>query len=329
MIEITNNGKYALTLRNPVMIASGMMGFDPHLYRNLIKLEKLGAVITAGITYKPRKPANGPRVVPVTGGMLLHTGLPNSGINRVLAQYQNIWARSPIPVIPHIVANQPNDVARIAERLEGLPNVVAIELGLHDQAQAEDIQALIHAARQGSQLPLLVKLPLFNAIHLAEVAAEFGADALVIAGPPRGTERDPISGKLVGGRLYGTYLKAQTLRVVGFLAGYLQTPIIACGGIHSSTDARDYLEAGARAVQIDTLVWVNPAEVEVIARHIGGEELTRAIGALPDEWHPGLGKTQLMQRKKPASSQSTVPPPNLPELPLDRDDPTMPSPSQD
>lgn len=329
MIEITRAGKYSVVIRNPVMIAAGMMGFDPDTYRNLINLEKLGAMVTAGITYKPRKPANGARVAPLTGGVLLHTGLPNPGINRVISQYQKAWERSPIPIIPHVVASKVEDVSRITERLEGLPNVAGIELGIHDQAYADEVADFVAAARQGSQLPILVRLPLFNAMNLAEAAEMGGADAIVVAGPPRGTERDPLSGKLIGGRVYGTYLKAQTLRVVGFLASYIQVPIIACGGIHSADDARDYLEAGARAVQIDTLVWVKPSEVEVIARNIGGEELTRAAGALPDEWHPGLGKTQALQREKakrppPATPPSAVqPPPHLPEFPLDRDDPTM------
>ncbi len=327
MIEITRAGKYSVVIHNPVMIASGMMGFDPDSYRHLINLAKLGAMVTAGITYKPRRPANGPRVAPMTGGVLLHTGLPNPGINRVISQYQKIWERSPIPVIPHIVATHVEDVPRIAERLEGLPNVVAIELGIHDQAYADEVGDFIAATRQASQLPVLVKLPLFGALQLAEAAEMSGADAIVVAGPPRGTERDPLSGKLIGGRLYGTYLKAQTLRVVGYLAGYVQIPIIACGGIHSAADARDYLEAGARAVQIDTLVWVKPSEVEVIARNIGGEELTRAAGALPDEWQPGMGKTQRMQRQKSSkpTAQNPLAPPNLPEMPLERDDPTMPA----
>lgn len=327
MIELTRAGKYSVVIRNPVMIAAGMMGFDPDAYRNLINLDKLGAVVTAGITYKPRKPANGARVAPMTGGVLLHTGLPNPGINRVISQYQKAWERSPIPIIPHLVAARADDMPRIAERLEGLPNVVALELGIHDQAYADEVADFIAAARQGSQLPILVKLPLFNALHLAEAAEMGGADAIVVAGPPRGTERDPLSGKLIGGRVYGTFLKAQTLRVVGFLAGYVQIPIIACGGIHSADDARDYLEAGARAVQIDTLVWVKPSEVEVIARNVGGEELTRAAGALPDEWQPGMGKTQAIQRPKSQQPKPSRPPapPNLPELPLDRNDPTMPS----
>lgn len=331
MIEITRAGKYSLIINNPVMIAAGMMGFDPSAYQNLLKLEKLGAMVTAGITYKPRKPANGPRVAPMIGGMLLHTGLPNPGINRVVSQYKRSWERSPIPVIAHVVANRFDDVVRVVERLEGLPNVVGVELGLHDQATIDDVYDLVNAARQGSQLPVLVKLPLFSAMYLAEAAEMSGADAIVVSSPPRGTERDPLSGQLIGGRVYGTFLKSQTLRVVGYVAGFIQIPVIACGGIHSADDARDYLEAGARAVQIDTLTWISPSEVEVIARNLGGEELTRAAGALPDEWHPGIGKTQMMQRQQPQkpTSEPKPPqpplPPSLPELPLDSNDPTMPS----
>ena len=88
-------------------------------------------------------------------------------------------------------------------------------------------------------------------------------------------------------------------------------PIIACGGVHTADDARDYISAGAKAVQIDTLLWVQPSLVEIIARNLGGLELTRAIGALADEWEPGLGKTQMMKRQRP--TPPTQPPPGLPE----------------
>lgn len=338
MIEITRPGKYSLVLNNPVMIASGMMGFDPTLYRDLLKLEKLGAIVTAPVSHKSRKVAHGPRVVQTTGGMLLHTGLPNPGVNRVVKQHARAWERSPIPVIVHVIATHPDAIARTTERLEALPNVVGVELGLHDQVHPDDVQDILSAARERCQLPMLVKLPLYQAQFLWEIVEMCGADALVVSAPPRGTERDPVSGRLIGGRMYGRLMKGQNLRLVGQIAGSTDTPVIACGGVHSPDDARDFLEAGARAIQVDTLTWIAPRLVEIIARNLGGEELTRAHDALPDEWQPGIGKTQVIKRQSGPSQQDsslpetprtqqhpTEPPPDLPELPLTDNDRTLPA----
>lgn len=269
MIEITRPGKYALLLQNPVMIATGMMGFDPQPFRNILAIERLGAVVTAGITYRPRKAARGARVVSMSGGVLMHTGLPNAGVKGVVSQYKKDWERSPVPIIAHVIANRYDDVQRSAEWLEAVPNVVGIELGFHDQAHPDDISDFIHAARQGCQLPVLVKLPLYQAIFLVDVAEMAGADALVIASPPRGREREPLSGQMVNGRLYGAFLKAQVLYSVEAISEVAQIPIIACGGIHSLDDARDYLKAGARAIQIDTLTWIAPQRVAAIAEALG------------------------------------------------------------
>lgn len=320
MFEITRPGKYALSIRNQVMLASGMMGFDPSSYRQLVKLEKLGAMVTAPVTWKPRGPARGTHVVPFHGGFLLHTGLPNPGVKQVVHQYQRAWKSSEIAVLVHVMAAYPDEVARCAEILDQTEGVAGIELGLGDQVQPLEIGALVAAVREKCELPLLVQLPLFTAHLLAQAAEDSGADGLVIAGAPRGTERDPISGNLVGGRVYGPWLKSMALRTVGQIARYIDIPIIGSGGIHTVNDARDFIEAGARAVQIDTLLWIEPAMVEIIARHLGGLELTRAIGALADEWEPGLGSTQVMKRRqldKPTALPEVVSPGENPTEPTD------------
>ncbi|MBN1202936.1 MAG: hypothetical protein JXJ20_13890 [Anaerolineae bacterium] len=322
MIELTHTGKNPLVIENPVMPAAGIFGYDGSAYHDLIDQAKLGAIVTNPVTWKPRHVARGPRVVPLPSGVLVHTGLPNPGLRRVVKTYAKCWARCPVPVIVHVAATTPDDVARCADVLDRCESVAGIELGLHDQASHRDIQLILQAAADNTQLPLLVRLPLFNAVFLAEAAQDAGAGALVVAAPPRGTTRDPDSGQLVGGRLYGPWLMAQTLRAVGQVAQVARVPVIGSGGIHSPDDARDFLEAGAVAVQIDTLAWTQPHMVEVIARNLGGLELTRAVGALSDEWQPGIGKTTLLERDRersqrppsPADDQELPPQPDhLPE----------------
>lgn len=105
---------------------------------------------------------------------------------------------------------------------------------------------------------------------------------------------------------------------MGQVARTVLTPVIGCGGIHSPDDARDFLDAGAVAVQIDTLLWAHPHMVEVIARNLGGLELTRAAGALADEWEPGMGQTMWKKRQwerphRPYDVRPLRPPEDLPE----------------
>lgn len=315
MIEITASRKNSIAVETPVLFGAGFAGFDGAPYRKLIALDKFGALVTAPVTLAPRYPANGTRVVPMPSGFLLHTGLPNPGIRRVIEEYEESWDRSVLPIILHVVANNAEEVEQMARAADRCPHLAGIELGLDDQIIMRELRDFLHAARRNTDLPVLVRLPLYNALILGEVAQQSGADALVVASPPRGTERDKKSGRLIGGRVYGAWLKAQVLRMVGRIKQYAEVPVIACGGIHSPDDARDFITAGATAVQLDTIVWKNPKMAETIARNLGGAELTRTAGALADEWQPGMGQTQAMQRRSQPS--------DLPEMPSPQDNPTQ------
>lgn len=318
MIELTRGGKAPLIVNNPVLLASGVAGYDAAAYAGLLDLSKLGAIVTNPITWRPRRAAHGPRVVPLPAGVLIHTGLPNPGVRRVIRDYRARWARSPVPIIAHVVATTPEDVAACAAELDRCESVAAVELGIHDQAAQRDLHDIIQAARDATLLPVLVRLPLYNALELAPGAEAAGAGAVVVAGPPRGTARDPVSGQLAGGRIYGPSQTAQALRAVGQVARAVAIPVIGCGGIHTPDHARDFIEAGAVAVQIDALLWTQPHMVEVIARNLGGLELTRAAGALADEWEPGMGETMRKRREwdkphRPLDVRPLRPPDDLPE----------------
>lgn len=243
----------------------------------------------------------------------MHTGLPNAGLHQVYRTYAARWKNSPAPIIIHITATSPDEVTKCVQALEPSEGIVAIEIGLSDAATHRDARIMIGAARQHTHMPLLAKLPLYQVSETALAAAEAGADAVVVAAPPRGTARDPMTGQLIGGRVYGPMLKTLGLRAVGTIAPHVKVPIIGCGGIHNPIDARDYLEAGAVAIQVDSVAWVRPEMVEVIARNLGGLELTRAAGALADEWRPGLGETAAMRSQLLASPPPIIPPNKLPE----------------
>ncbi len=311
MIEITS-GKQSLQIANPVIGASGIFGFAGE-YARLIDLSKLGAMVTNPITWKPRRAAAGTRVVPLDSGVLIHTGLPNPGLHHVYRANAARWKNGPTPIIVHLVATSPDELGKCAQVLDASEGIAAVEIGLRDQATHREAQLMIRAVRENTHLPVLARLPLYYAVHVASAAEEAGADALVVAAPPRGTARDPITGQLVGGRIYGPWLKTLALRATGQIAGKVKIPVIGCGGIHNPDDARDYLGAGAVAIQVDSVAWVRPDMVEIITRNLGGLELTRKAGAMADEWHPGLGETAVMRTQLLASPPPIIPPSQLPK----------------
>ncbi len=311
MIEITA-GKQPLQVVNPVIGAAGIFGFSGE-YARLIDLSKLGAIVTNPVTWKPRRAASGTRVVSLDSGVLVHTGLPNPGMHSVYRNYAAKWQNSAAPIIVHVVATSPDEVGKCVQVLDMNDGIVGVEIGLSDQSTHRDARLMIGAARQNTTLPLMARLPLYYAAHVAAASEEAGADALVVAAPPRGTARDPLTGQLVGGRVYGPWLKALGLRAVGQIVQHVKIPVIGCGGIHNPDDARDYLEAGAVAVQVDSVAWVRPEMVEIIARNLGGLELTRVAGALADEWRPGFGETAALRSHLLSSPPPIMPPNQLPE----------------
>lgn len=313
-IEITRPGKSSLMVESPVMPAAGIVGFGDR-YKDLIKLEKLGALVTNPVTYQPWQPAAGTRIVPLDAGVLVHTGLPNPGLSKVIAKHRALWEALPIPVIVHIAATAPDHVRKCASRIDAEPAIEAMELGLPDDLTWQDAENFVRGAVNNTEKPVLVRLPLYSPLEVALAAAGAGAGALVIAAPPRGTARDPLTGRLVSGRIYGPLVKPLALRLVGQFAARLETPIIGAGGIHSQQDARDYLEAGARAVQVDAVTWVQPKMLEYIARDLGGLVITRRAGALGDEWHPGMGETERKAREAAARTQAAASTPPAEENP--------------
>ena len=279
--RITRLSKNALVVESPVMNAAGTLGFGDE-YRDLLDLSTLGAFVTNPLTYTTWSPATGTRVVPLDAGMLVHTGLPNPGISKVMTQYRALWERLPVPVIAHIVVNSVEEMHKCIAVLERESIIQAVELGLSDEISPAETEWYIRSAAQRSEKPLLVRLPFGATADHYQAAIDAGADALVVCAPPRGTARDQ-AGRLVAGRIYGPLIKPIILRTVGQLARrFPRVPIIGAGGIHSTQDALDYLEAGAVAVQVDAVTWVMPKVLETIAKDLSGVEATQPSEELND-----------------------------------------------
>ena len=296
-IEITKPGKTSLIVSTPVMPAAGTVGFGDN-YKRLVNYEKLGAIVTNPVTIDRWNPASGTRIVPLDAGILVHTGLPNPGLERTVKDYRKLWERLPMPVILHLVATNVSHIRKAVDLLDSVDEIEAIELGLNDDIAEVEAFSLVRAAAM-IEKPLLVRLPFYEACQLALPVVDAGADAIVVSAAPRGTARNVHTGRLVSGRIYGPLIKPMILRMVGRLRRQIpdEIPIIGAGGIHSPQDARDYIEAGAAAIQVDTATWAQPKMLERIARDLGGWIATRQKDALMDEWHPNMGNTEAIQKR--------------------------------
>ena len=164
-----------LHFRRPWLNAPGTLGFAPDS-RGPLDLDQLGAFVTNPISLRPRKAARPPRLQQLAGVIWLHTGHPNPGIRRVLDRYRAAWVRAPLPIVPHLLANQPDEIARMVAPLEGLENVEAIEVGIPPDAAPELARALVAAAV--GERPVVAHIGLERIHELAASAMQAGASAV-------------------------------------------------------------------------------------------------------------------------------------------------------
>jgi dihydroorotate dehydrogenase len=238
-----------LVLREPFVNTAGFMGFYPDS-RYLHLWQELGAFITNPISYRPRKPAENRACLSYPGGILLHTGLPNPGFDVVLRRYALRWSRSALPIIVHLIAEDPGSLSYMTRKLETCENVVAIELGFAPGMEKEEIETLILAAQ--CELPLVASLSLKQATLMATRLADLPL-AILHIGDIRGML--PGAGdSLIAGRLYGPALLPQAIEGVTTYADS-GVEIMAGGGVYSKADAECLFKAGARIVALDTLLW--------------------------------------------------------------------------
>ena len=239
-----------LFFRKPLMNAAGTLGFAPDP-RLSVDWDSMGAFITNPVSYRPRRPAAEPAVLEYPGGFLLHTSLPNAGLESVIREHAGAWARAALPVIVHVMADRPEEAEKLVRRLEELDNVMAVELGFAPLL-ADDILFLALEMCQG-ELPLIASLPASQLLRLGARLVEMGTSALSLA-PPRGS-LNSANGGLTAGRLYGPSLFPQSLDLVRS-AAKAGLPIIGSGGVWEASQAEAMLAAGALAVQMDARLWL-------------------------------------------------------------------------
>ena len=284
-IELAPHHKSGLLLKNPVMTAAGTFGYGIE-YAKIAEIQRLGAIICKGTTLHSHAGNAQPRTLETASGMLNAIGLQNPGVHRVIEKYAPIWKTWQVPVIVNIAGETVREFVQLAEYLEGVPGVAGIEVnvscpnvqegGAIFGASAEAVANVTAAVRRATTLPLIVKLsPNTGDVRpTALAAASSGADAISLINTITGLSIDiharrPTLANRTGG-LSGPAVKPIALRMVYEVARALRStyphvPIIGLGGISNANDALEFFMAGASAIQIGTINFVNPhAGVEII-----------------------------------------------------------------
>ncbi len=266
----------SLTLRNPVMTASGTFGYGME-YADMVPLDKLGAVVVKGVSPGPVHGNPTPRIAEVCSGMLNAIGLQGPGVEKFLhgAEYLPWLRDSGATVIVNIWGKSLDDYRFVAERLEAEgKGIAALEInvscpnvkegGIAFGTDPKMMAKVVAGVRASTKLPLITKLsPNVSRISDFAIAArDAGSDmiSLINTIPAMAIDIRTFKPKLanVTGGLSGPAIKPVAIKMVYEAAKSVEIPVIGMGGIMTWEDAVEFLLAGARAVAVGTATFVDP-----------------------------------------------------------------------
>ncbi|MDJ0668399.1 MAG: dihydroorotate dehydrogenase [Desulfobacterales bacterium] len=286
-----------LHLKNPVMTASGTFGYGGE-FRDLVDLNRLGAIIVKGLSRQPAAGNPPPRIVETPCGMLNAIGLENIGIEAFRRTRLRFLRQFDTPVIVNLYGQQAEDYEALATIVEDEPAIAAVEVniscpnvkagGIAFGVVPETAAALTRRIRQRTAKPLIVKLSpnVTDIVPIAQAVAAAGADALSLINTITGMAVDidtrrPKLANITGG-LSGPAIRPVAVRMVWQAARAVEIPVIGIGGIMNHRDALEFLIAGASAVQVGTANFVNPATTMAIIDGLESYLQTREIADIKD-----------------------------------------------
>ena len=275
-----------LKLRNPVILASGVLGDVPENLRAAYDAGA-GAVVTKSITLEPREGNPHKNVVSLANGWTLNwVGLKNPGAEA----FADMLGRPGYPVIVSLAGSMPSDFARMVGMFDGVagfelniscPNVEGMGNYIgHDPVLTMQV---VSAVKRATNLPIFVKVS--NTMDAAVRAAiDAGANGITAINtvPGMGIETNTEPPRVRKGGLSGPNLLPISLRTVNHIVSQYKVPVMGCGGVSTWQDAVAYLEAGAAAVQIGTAAMNDISVLERIASHLTGRE---KVGQVAGSWN--------------------------------------------
>jgi len=263
-----------LKLRNPVLTASGTFG-NGEEYLDFIEPGALGGIVVKAVTSKNRDGNAYPRMAETPSGMLNSVGLQNKGVDYFITEiYPRIKDFNTI-VIVNVSGSTVSEYIEVAEKINGLDNIPAIELniscpnvkqgGMAFGTSSAAATEVTRAVRNVYKKDLIVKLSpnVTSIIEIAKAVVDGGADMISLINTLLGMAidaetRKPVLSTLTGG-LSGPAIKPIALRMVWQVSQAVNVPIIGMGGIMNATDAVEFLLAGASAIQVGTANFIDPA----------------------------------------------------------------------
>ncbi|MFZ0655918.1 MAG: dihydroorotate dehydrogenase [Nitrososphaeraceae archaeon] len=260
-------------LRNPTMLASGILGISQSIFERLYN-ENIGAVVTKSISVNPMKGYPNPTVVPIGGGSYLNAvGLSNPGVD---AFSKELSKNKKIPIMISLVGSSEKEFSRMVKVFDSLsilgyeinlscPHVSKMGMEVGDDPEA--VNKIVKTVRMNTTKPISVKVGVgsIDVVELARVAIDAGANIITSINTLRAMTIDietmmPILSNRVGG-LSGTAIKPIGVRCVYEISKNIKAPVIGCGGVSSWQDVIEYMMAGASAVQIGSVLSSNGPKI--------------------------------------------------------------------
>ena len=269
----TNDKNYNLSvelgkihLRNPTMLASGILGISQSIFERLYD-ENIGGIVTKSISVNPMKGYPNPTVIPLGGGSYLNAvGLSNPGVN---AFSKELSQNKTIPIIISLVGSSEKEFSKMVKVFDTL-NILGYEInlscphvskmGMEVGDDPEAVNKIVKTVRKNTTKPISVKVGVgsIDVVELARVALDAGANTITAINTLRAMSIDvetmmPILSNRIGG-LSGNAIKPIGIRCVYEISKKLEAPVIGCGGVSSWKDVIEYMIAGASAVQIGSVL---------------------------------------------------------------------------
>jgi dihydroorotate dehydrogenase (NAD+) catalytic subunit len=272
-----------LKFKNPVITASGTFGYGSE-FDDFIDVSRLGGIILKGTTLEPREGNPYPRMAETPSGMLNAVGLQNKGIDYFEKNIYPVISGYDTNVIVNINGSYTEDYIALAERVNKLDKIPAIELniscpnvkmgGMAFGTNPDSAREVTRAVRNVYSKVLIVKLSpnVTNIADFARIAEEEGADSVSLINTLLGMSVDikamkPSLSTITGG-LSGPAVKPVALRMVWQVAKAVKIPVIGIGGIMTASDAIEFFLAGASAIQVGTASFTDPRSSIIILEGI-------------------------------------------------------------
>ncbi|MDY6288794.1 MAG: dihydroorotate dehydrogenase [Bacteroidales bacterium] len=263
-----------IVLKNPVMTASGTFGYGEE-FADFIDLSRLGGIIVKGTTGERRQGNPYPRMAETPSGMLNAVGLQNVGVETFCKEVYPRIKNIDTNILVNVSGSSIEEYCTVAEQVDALENIPGIELNIScpnvkkggmgfgtDPAMAAQV---VKKVRKVYHKTLIVKLTpnVTSVVEIAKAVEQAGADSVSLINTLLGMAIDverqrPYLSTITGG-LSGPCVKPVAVRMVWQVAHAVQIPVVGLGGISCAADALEFLMAGAKAVQVGTANFLDPA----------------------------------------------------------------------